>query len=75
MKIIDLLNKIAKGEEVPKYIKYRDISKHKYNTMMVCKENIVYQLDQCVIDIHCQTMTVQILQHYKILIIEIYKEQ
>jgi hypothetical protein len=52
MKIIDLLNKIAKGEEVPKYIRYRDISKHEYNIMMVCKENIIFQMDQCVLDLN-----------------------
>lgn len=63
MKIIDLLNKIANGEEVPKYIRYRDISKHKYNTMMVCKENIIYQLDQCVINLNDE---VEILEEKKI---------
>ena len=52
MKVIDLLNKIAKGEEVPKYIRYRDISKHKFDTMYVCKANIIYQIDQCILDLN-----------------------
>ena len=33
MKIIDLLNKIANGEEVPKYIKYED-NIYEFDTMM-----------------------------------------
>lgn len=62
MKIIDLLNKIANEEEVPKYIRYRDILKHKYNIMMVCKENIIYKLDQCVINLNDE---VEILEEEK----------
>lgn len=52
MRVIDLLVKIANGEEVPEYIGYRDISTHTYETMLVCKENIIYKLDQCVIDLN-----------------------
>ena len=62
IKIIDLLNMIAEGKERPNYIRYRDISKHKYNTMYVCKENIIYQLDQCVIDLND---TVEIIEDKK----------
>ena len=46
MKIIDLLNKIANGEEVPKYVQYYNMLKDKTDIMMVCKENIFYKLDQ-----------------------------
>ena len=46
MKIIDLLNKIANGEPIPKYIKYMNYITNESDTMMVCKENIIYALDQ-----------------------------
>jgi hypothetical protein len=46
MKVIDLLNKIANGEEVPKYIKYRNWNNNSFDKMLVCKENIFYKLDQ-----------------------------
>lgn len=46
MKVIDLLNKIANGEEVPKYVKYINrTSLDTEDTMMVCKENLFYKLD------------------------------
>ena len=40
MKVIDLLNKIANGEEVPEYVQYYNMLQDKLDTMMVCKENI-----------------------------------
>ena len=46
MKVIDLLNKVANGEEVPKYIKYRNWNNNSFDKMLVCKENIFYKLDQ-----------------------------
>lgn len=51
MKIIDLLNKIANGEEIPKYIKYYDILHQKEDTMMCCYNNIIYKLDNDIIDL------------------------
>ena len=50
MKVIDLLNRIANGEDVPKYVKYINFVKNKEDIMMVCKENIIYKLDQ--LEIH-----------------------
>ena len=50
MKVIDLLNKIANGEEVPKYITYVNRLNDEFGTMMVCKENIIYKLDNDIID-------------------------
>ena len=44
MKVIDVLNGIANGEEVPEYINYT----HRVfgrDTMFVCKENIINKLD------------------------------
>lgn len=46
MKVIELLNKIANEEEVPSYIKYINYKTNDTDTMMVCKENIIYKLDQ-----------------------------
>ncbi len=52
MKVIDLLNKIANGEEVPKYIQYYNMLKDKTDIMMVCKENIFYKLDNLEIQLN-----------------------
>jgi len=51
MRIIELLNKIANGEEVPKYINYihRALGK---DTMFVCSENIINKLDQGAIELN-----------------------
>lgn len=46
MKVIDLLNKIAKGEELPQYIEYRNWNNNSFEKMLVCKENLFYKLDQ-----------------------------
>ena len=47
MKVIDLLNKIANNEEVPKYVKYKNHTRlGTEETMMLCKENLFYKLDQ-----------------------------
>lgn len=52
MKVIDLLNKIANGEEVPKYVQYYNMLKDKTDIMMICKENIFYKLDQLEIQLN-----------------------
>lgn len=52
MKIIDLLNLIAKGEDVPKYIKYYNRGNNKREIMLCCKENIIYKLDQLIIGLN-----------------------
>ena len=62
MKIIDLLNKIANGEEMPKYIQYYNMLKGKTDIMMVCKENIFYKLDQLEIQLNSR---VEILEEEK----------
>ncbi len=59
MKIIDLLNKIANREEVPKYVQYYNMLKDKTDIMMVCKENIFYKLDQLEIQINSRIEPVE----------------
>ena len=59
MKIIDLLNKIANGEEVPKYVQYYNMLKDKTDIMMVCKENIFYKLDQLEIQLNSRIEPVE----------------
>lgn len=51
MKIIDLLNKIANGEEIPKYVEYYDKLHQKKDTMMCYYNNIIYKLDNNIIDL------------------------
>lgn len=46
MKVIDLLDRLANDEEVPEYIRYYNIKYNKEDIMLVCKENIIYKLDQ-----------------------------
>ena len=45
-KVIDLLVKISKGEKTPEYVRYRNYLTGSFDTMMVCKENLIYKLDQ-----------------------------
>ena len=45
MKVIDLLNKISNGEEVPNYIEYYNCKTNKNEIMMVCELNIIYKLN------------------------------
>ena len=59
MKIIDLLNKIANGEEVPKYVQYYNMLKDKTDIMMVCKENIFYKLDQLEIQLNSKIESIE----------------
>ena len=59
MKIIDLLNKIANGEEVPKYVQYYNMLKNKTDIMMACKENIFYKLDQLEIQLNSRIEPVE----------------
>ena len=59
MKIIDLLNKIANEEEVPKYVQYYNMLKDKTDIMMACKENIFYKLDQLEIQLNSRIEPVE----------------
>lgn len=54
IKIIDLLQDLADEKEIvmPKYIRYWDRIGHKYEVMLVCKENIIDKLDDCKIDLN-----------------------
>lgn len=52
IKVIDLLNELANGEKTPKYIKYTDRLNGVENVMLVCKENIIYRLNQCSIELN-----------------------
>lgn len=46
MRIIDLLNLIAKGEGVPKVVEYRNWNNNSFDKMLVCYENIIDKLDK-----------------------------
>ena len=63
MKIIDLLNKIANGEEVPEYITYKNKLNGDWEIMLVCKENIIYKLDQLIIELNDKVLISE--QHRK----------
>ena len=52
MKIIDLLNKIANGEEVPEYIAYYNKKESMSMIMLPCKGNIIYRLNEDAIDLN-----------------------
>jgi hypothetical protein len=53
MKIIDLLNKIANGEDFEeKHIKYLDRIDQEYDICMICEENIIYKLDEKSIELN-----------------------
>ena len=45
MKIIEILVKLANGEEAPDYISYYDLIEQKIMTMMASKSNIIHKLD------------------------------
>ena len=49
MKVIDLLNKIANGEEVWKYITYKNNLTQETSVMLCCKGNLIHKLDQGII--------------------------
>ena len=66
MKVIDLLNKIANGEEVPEYVKYYNMLKEKVDIMMVCKENLFYKLDQLEIQLDSRVEEIEEPQEHKI---------
>ena len=51
MKIIDLLNKIANGEDVPKCVKYYNKLYKTKDTMTCYYTNIIYKLDNEMIDL------------------------
>ena len=53
MKIIDLLNKIANGEDFKeKHIKYFDRIDQEYDICMICEANIIYKLDETSIELN-----------------------
>ena len=52
MKVIDLLNKIANGKEVPKYITYVNRLNGEFATIMICKEDIIYKLNNDIIELN-----------------------
>ena len=66
MKVIDLLNKIANGEEVSEYVKYYNMLKEKVDIMMVCKENLFYKLDQLEIQLNSRVEIIEEPQEHKI---------
>ena len=74
MKIIDLLNKIANGEELPEYVKYFNRNDEEYNIMMVTYENIIYKLNYEYIKLNDE---VEILEEEKKIPekIEIYEDE
>ena len=52
IKVIELLNKIAKGEEVSECVRYFHRMSRQYETMLVCQENIIDKLDRGIIDLN-----------------------
>ena len=46
MKVMDLLDMIAKDEKVPKFVQYYNIIDKETEVMLVCLESIVYKLKQ-----------------------------
>ena len=65
MKIIDLLNKIANGEEIPNYVKYYNMLQDKLDTMTVCEENIYYKLDNLEIQINSRVEPIEEKKQYE----------
>ena len=45
MKVMDLLDMIAKDEKVPKFVQYYNIIDKETEVMLVCLESIVYKLN------------------------------
>lgn len=62
MKIIDLLNMIANDEEVPKYVSYYNMKKENPDTMYVCKENIIYKLDNLEVQLNSRVVEITDLE-------------
>jgi len=63
MKVIDLLNKIANGEDFKeKHIKYFDRIDQEYDICMICEANIIYKLDETSIELNDE---VEILEEEK----------
>ena len=62
MKVIDLLNKIANGEEVPKYVSYYNMKKENSYIMYVCKENIIYKLDNLEVQLNSRVVEMKDLE-------------
>lgn len=69
--IIELLNKIAKGEEVPEYVRYFHRISKKFEIMLVCKENIIDKLNRGIFDLD---YTVEILEDEETIDIDRIKE-
>ena len=52
MKVIDLLNIIANGDDVPEYVRYFNKLDGQYLVMLPCKDNIIYRLNEGAIDLN-----------------------
>ncbi len=52
IRVIDLLNKIANDEKIPEYIRYFNIKDKHDLVMLVCKENLIYRLNENAIDLN-----------------------
>ena len=63
MKIIDLLNKIANGEEVPEYIRYYNKIDDMQLVMLFCKENIIYKLNENAIGLNDEVEIIKSQEH------------
>ena len=59
MKIIDILVKIANNEETPEYIKFYNRCNGQQETMLCCKENIIYKLDQLIIGLNDEILVLE----------------
>ncbi len=66
MRVIDLLNKIANGEEVPKHVRYYNMIENIDDIMYVCKENIFCKLDTLQIHLNSRVEIIEEPQKHKI---------
>ena len=66
IKIIDLLNMISKGEEVPKHVRYYNMIENIDDIMYVCKENIFCKLDTLQIHLNSRVEIIEEPQEHKI---------
>lgn len=66
IKVIDLLNMISKGEEVPKHVRYYNMIENIDDIMYVCKENIFCKLDTLQIHLNSRVEIIEEPQEHKI---------
>ena len=66
MKVIELLNRIINDEEIPEYIRYYNKNEHMQLVMMVCKENIIYRLNENAIGLNDEVEIIEEPQEHKI---------